>query len=129
MVLLYPLFVLVTVHKNTLLIFNGTKTQGTVINTTYVSGGSGGRYYLGKTPVANISYMDSDGNNFILKETGRTNIFWTDGQTVSVYYDNENPDHATTFTIRKIISFLSLFLFCFALFIGIRYAAKRKEGF
>lgn len=125
---IYPLFVLISVHKNTLLVFSGNKTEGTVINTTYrVSGG--GRYTLGKTPVTNISFKDSNGNTFFLRETGKTNILWKDGQSVNVYYDNKNPSKATTFTIRKVVSFLTLFGFCLAFFIAIRYASRRKEGF
>jgi hypothetical protein len=128
LIAIYPLFVLVSVQKNTLLVFSGIKTEGTVVNTTYEVS-TGGRRMLGKTPTVNISYKDIDGNLFTLEETGKTNLSWKDGQSVNVYYDKNDPSKATTFTMRKVISFLALFLFLLAFLFGIRYAIKRKEGF
>lgn len=125
---IYPLFVLVSVHKKTLLVFSGMKTQGTVINTTYKVS-AGGRYMIGKTPTVNISYKDINGNLFTFEETGKTNLFWRDGQFVNVYYDKNDPGKATTFTVRKVISFVALFLFFLVFLLGIRYTIRRKEGF
>ena len=118
---------LLFVHRNSLLVFSGTKTDGVVMETTYKMSYGGRSGAFRRTPSTKISYRDNDGIQYTLVETGQTNVFWNDGQSVSVYYDSSDPSHATTFTFRKIVSFLALLSFCVIFLIAIVVVAKKKE--
>jgi hypothetical protein len=117
---------LLFVHRNSLLVFSGIKTEGFVVETTYEMS-HGGKNRTLRTPSTKIYYKDNSGAQYTLVETGQTNVFWSDGQSVSVYYDSNEPSRATTFTFRKIVSFLTLLSFCVMFLIAIAVVVKKKK--